>query len=125
MCWKGYHRKARSNTPALLNVVTPGFVEPLAPHLQVHDGLLEELLGESCGCPPKARQVLVASLFLVVREAPFLLPHALVDLGPDGKVENIELRAALWNVKALNAALGLGTFGSLCLEARRIIVFKN
>ena len=51
---------------------------------QVADAVVDELLWQVPGRPPKARHVLCPTLLLVVRPPLLLLPHAAVDLRPQG-----------------------------------------
>ena len=77
---------------------------------QVPDAVVDELLWEVPGRPPKARHVLCPTLLLVVRPPLLLLPHAAVDLRPQGQVTHVQGGAPLGEVKALQEeATALGT----------------
>ena len=92
---------------------------------QVADAVYDELLSQVPGRPPKARHVLCPTLLLVVRPPLLLLPHAAVDLRPQGKVADVQRGAPLGEVEALHADVCLGAEPLGRLEASGVVVLQN
>jgi hypothetical protein len=93
--------------PAFLNKATFCCQQSFAPPVHVPNALGDESLWEPQGCASEAGQVLSPGLPIPTRPLLLLQPHASVDLLPDRRIQDIQVRAATWNLEGMDLGRNL------------------